>query len=255
VLKHEFPHAQLQARVILVEMQPDLIGSYPEELRSAARSQLEALGVEGMLNHKVVEVDEDHVTLDDDTIIPARTMVWAAGVQASPLARMVNVELTKQGRIPIHTTTEVKERPAIFAVGDIASLDDPNGNPYPMLIPVAQQQATLAAHNILHRIADETLEDFHYNDRGTMAVIGRRRAVAWIFNRISLTGWIAWLAWLGLHIVTLIGFRNRLSVLVNWAWDYFLYDRSVRIILERDMPDPHLKDDKTVAGRFTEEGR
>ena len=236
VLQREFPRAKLRTRVILIEMLPHLIASYPENLREAARKQLESLGVEVRLNTKVVNVATDHVVLGDDTIIPTHTLVWAAGVQASTLAKMLHVDLTKAGRIPIHPTTEVKGRQNIFAIGDIAYLEDQNGNAYPMLIPVAQQQGELAAENILRRIRGEAPADFEYDDRGTMVTIGRYRAVAWIYNRVPLTGLIAWFAWLGLHIVTLIGFRNRLNVLLNWAWDYLLYDRSVRIILEREKP-------------------
>jgi len=131
---------------------------------------------------------------------------------------------------------QVEGLPGVYAVGDIAYLEDPRGEPYPMLIPVAQQQGKLAARNILRRLKGEPERPFKYFDRGLMATIGRSRAVAWLFNRVQLTGFIAWLAWLGLHLITLIGFRNRLNVFVNWVWNYLTYDRSVRIILQ---PDGH----------------
>ena len=233
VLDQEYAQANLHTRVVLVEMLPYLLKPYPEELRQAALEQLRSLGVEVMLEKKVAAVDEDHVTLDDDTVLPTYTLIWAAGVGAASLGGQLEVELPKSGRIPIEPTTRVKGLDNVYAIGDISYLEDPEGEPYPMLIPVAQQQGRLAARNILADIAGKAPENFKYNDRGIMATIGRRRAVAYIYNRIPVTGWLAWLAWLGLHLVTLVGFRNRLNVLVNWIWNYFTYDRSVRIILER----------------------
>ena len=120
-----------------------------------------------------------------------------------------------------------------YVVGDMAYLKDDNGRPYPMMIPVAMQQAAMAARNILAEIEGRSLANFRYHDRGIMATIGLRRAVAWIYKRFPLQGFVAWLAWLFLHLVTLIGFRNRFMVLSAWIWNYFTYDRSVRIILER----------------------
>jgi NADH dehydrogenase len=135
--------------------------------------------------------------------------------------------------VPIEATTQVKGHERVFIIGDMAFLQNPTSEPYPMLIPVAQQQGKLAARNILRHLKGEPLEVFRYHDRGIMATIGRRRAVAYLYNRLALSGFLAWLAWLGLHLVTLLGFRNRLNVLVNWIWNYLTYDRSVRIILEK----------------------
>lgn len=233
VLNREFFHREMKTRVILVEMQSFLLASYPEPLQQAALEQLRSLGVEVLLGNPVQEVAKDHVTLADDTVIPTHTLVWAAGVKGSPLVKMVEVPLERGERLPILPTTEVVDRPAIYAAGDMAYLEDETGNPYPMVIPVAQQQGELAAKNILAEIAGEEKRLFQYHDRGSMATIGRRRAVAWIYNKIPLQGYIAWLAWLALHLLTLLGFRNRLNVFVNWVWNYFTYDRSVRIILEQ----------------------
>jgi len=122
-------------------------------------------------------------------------------------------------------------------VGDLAYLEDERGEPYPMVIPVAKQQGQRAARNILRRARSEPQRSFHYHDRGLMATIGRSRAVAWIYHRVQLTGFIAWVAWLGLHLITLMGFRNRLNVFVNWVWNYLTYDRTVRIILEHAARD------------------
>ncbi|MBZ0305458.1 MAG: NAD(P)/FAD-dependent oxidoreductase [Anaerolineae bacterium] len=238
VLKKEFqqyPH--LKTNVILVEALPHLLPPYPDRLKQSALSQLQSLGVEVILNNPVTEVAADHITLKDGTMIPTHTLVRSAGVQASPMAKMLGVELKKNGTIPIEKTTEVKGLERVYAVGDIAHLPDSKGQPYPMLIPVAKQQGILAAKNILRHLNGEKPETFQYVDRGIMATIGRRRAVAWLYYKIQLTGFVAWAAWLGLHIVTLLGFRNRLNVFVNWMWNYLTYDRSVRILLEPEHTD------------------
>ena len=233
VLNQEYLHRDMRTHVILVEMQPHLLAPYPDKLQQAALEQLRSLGVEVQLGSAVKEVAKDHVTLEDGTVIPTHTLVWAAGVKGSPLAEMLNVPLQRGGRLPILPTTEVVDRSDIYAVGDMTYLEDDSGQPYPMLIPVAQQQGELAAQNILAEIGGGEKRPFHYHDRGSMATIGRRRAVAWIYNKVQLRGYIAWLAWLALHLVTLLGFRNRLNVFVSWMWNYFTYDRSVRIILEQ----------------------
>lgn len=238
VLDEEYPHRELNMRVILVEMQPHLLTPYPEKLRRAALEQLQSLGVEVLLERKVEAITAEAVKLDDGTCLPTYTLVWAAGVQASPVARMLAVELAKGDRIPVEPTLQVKGLENVYAIGDIAFLEAPDGQPYPMLIPVAQQQGIRAAKNILAHCQGKPQKPFDYYNRGIMATIGQRRAVAWIYNRIPLRGFIAWLGWLGLHLFTLIGFRNRLNVLINWMWNYLTYDRSVRIILERQEAEP-----------------
>ena len=224
----------IRARVVLVELLPHLLPPYPEGLRNAALRQLTSLGVEVILEKSVQTVADDHVILSDGSRIGTYTVVWLAGMRGSPLGDLLDVELTRNGRIPIEATCQVKGRERIFAVGDTAYLEDPTGAPYPMLIPVASQQGKLTAKNILRHIEGSTLQSFKYRDRGIMATIGRSRAVVWLFNRLPLTGYIAWLAWLGFHLITLMGFRNRANVFVNWVWNYITYDRSVRIILEPD---------------------
>lgn len=233
VLKKEYGRFHLKTRVILVEMLPHLLASYPDDLRRAALQQLQSLGVEVLLEKRVTEVTADHITLGDGEIIPTHTLIWAAGVKASPVAELLGVPLARGGRLPIEPTTAVKGIDHVFAVGDMTHLEDPNGQPYPMLIPVAQQQAILAAQNILAHLNGQPLKTFTYLDRGIMATIGRSRAVAWLYNRLPLKGFMAWMVWLIFHLLTLLGFRNRLNVLVNWVWNYFTYDRSVRIILEQ----------------------
>jgi NADH:ubiquinone reductase (H+-translocating) len=224
-------------RVILVEMQDHLLAAYPVRLQQAAYRQLEDMGIEVVLGNGVVEAGDEHVRLSDGRVIPAHTLVWAAGVKASPVAEMLAVDLHRSGRVPVACTLQLLDDPDVYVVGDMAYLEDKKGEPYPMLIPPAKQQGMLAAANILRRRKGQPQRDFHYGglrDRGIMATIGRSRAVAWIFYRVQLTGFLAWIAWLGLHLVTLIGFRNRLNVFVNWVWNYLTYDRSVRIILEPD---------------------
>ncbi len=233
VLQKEYkPLKDVPARVILVEAMDSLLGPYPSNLQRRAKEQLEDIGVEVVMGRLVTEVHEDRVVLDNDDVIRTYTLVWAAGVKASPLAQMLNIELARGGRIPVEPNLRTRDFENIYAIGDIAYLEDENGKPYPQLIPVAQQQAKQTAKNLLKRIAGQEEEAFSYRDRGSMATIGRSRAVAWMFNRIQMSGYIAWLAWLGLHLVTLLGFRNRVSVFVSWVWNYFTYDRSARIILE-----------------------
>jgi NADH:ubiquinone reductase (H+-translocating) len=231
VLRKEY--GDLEAHVVLVEALDRLLLAFPEPLQAAAYRQLTDLGVEVILGNAVAEAGEDYIRLQDGREIRTRTIIWSAGVKASPLAAMLNVELQRGGRIPVDNTMAVAGHTNIYAVGDIAYLEDAEGMPYPQLIPVAKQQGHLAAHNILRRIRGEEPSKFDYQDRGIMATIGRSRAVAWIYNRIPLTGFIAWMMWLVLHLITLLGFRNRASVFVGWMWNYLTYDRSVRIILEQ----------------------
>lgn len=239
VLRHEYhKDRELHARVILIEAMDHLLSPYPESLQKSALKQLESMGVEVMLGQMVEDVGEDYVRLKSGEVIKTHTLVWAAGVKASPLAEMLDVELQRGGRVPIMETTQVIGHDDIFVVGDMAYLINPkNERPYPQLIPVAQQQGRLAATNIVRRLQGEPEKTFKYSDRGIMATIGRSHAVAWIFYRVKLTGYIAWLSWLVLHIVTLMGFRNRISVFINWLWNYVTYDRSVRIILEARTDD------------------
>lgn len=236
VLAKEFPETDLRARVILIEASDRLLAPYPESLQRAALGQIESIGVEVVFGNAVVAATPTLVTLEDGTTIPTHTLVWAAGVAASPLGERLGVKLGWQRRVPVAPTLEVIGCEDIYVVGDMAYLEGPDGKPYPGVIQVAKQQSIRAARNILRRIAGEEQLPFKYSDLGTMATIGRRRAVAWLFNRVRLRGVLAWVAWVLLHLVMLMGFRNRLNVFVNWMWNYFTYDRSVRIILEHQ---PH----------------
>lgn len=221
-------------RVILIEATDSLLRAFPEGLQASALKQIESLGIEVILNNSVDEVASDHIRLSDGRSLPTSTLIWSAGVQAAPLTAMLDVPLAAGKRVPVKPTTEVLGRDGIYVIGDMAYLLDPDGRPYPMLIPVAQQQGILAANNILRRLVGQAEQPFQYHDRGTMATIGRSRAVAFLFNRVQVSGYFAWIVWLGLHLLTLMGFRNRLAVALNWVWNYWTYDRSVRVILERN---------------------
>jgi len=222
----------VRMRLILVDMLDTLLPPYREKLRQAAKEQLEDIGVEVILGKSVERMEKGRVYLSDGTVIPSYTLVWTAGVKASPLAQTVGVELAKGGTLPVKPTMELKEAPDIYAIGDIAYLEGLDGKPYPQLIPVAQQQAALVARNLLHRLRGQPEELFIYRDKGIMATIGRSRAVAWPFKRFQLTGWIAWISWLALHLVELLGFRNRFGVFINWVWNYLAYDPVSRMVLE-----------------------
>jgi len=234
VLRQEFSDqlTDTPGRVILVEMLDHLLPTYPPMLQRSARRQLESIGVEVVLGEAVEEVQPDRIKLSSGRTILTRTLIWSAGVKASPMAEALGVPLHKSGRVQVLPTMEVIGLKNVYVVGDMAYLEDKKGEPYPMLIPVAKQQGQLAARNILRRLAGEPQKEFRYIDRGIMATIGRSRAVAWIYYKLPLSGFPAWVAWLGLHLITLMGFRNRLNVFVNWVWNYITYDRTVRIILE-----------------------
>jgi NADH:quinone reductase (non-electrogenic) len=236
VLDKEYDkHDNMQARVILLEAADNVLPPYPDKLRDAAKKQLEAIGIEVHTGAFVEKVDDKSITLRDGTSINTHTIVWATGIVGSPLARMLDVELDKNGRVPVTRSMEIIGRERIFAAGDMTYLLQPDSHEaYPGLIPVAQQQATIAAKNIIHTINGEAFEEFVYNDKGIMATIGRRRAVVWLFNRMPLSGFLAWLAWLGFHLIMLMGMRNRVQVFLNWVWEYLFYDRSVRLIIEDD---------------------
>ncbi|MBI3160232.1 MAG: NAD(P)/FAD-dependent oxidoreductase [Chloroflexi bacterium] len=233
VLRQEFPLYDLNARVVLVEAMDHLLDPYPAKLQQAAADQLRSLGVEVRLGARVDQVGDGVVALTDGARIEARTIIWSAGVQASSLAQFLDTPQRADGRVPVEVNLALKNYPNVFVVGDSVYLEDPQGCPYPMMIPPAMQQGDIAARNILAMLDGRPQMAFKYKDRGLMATIGRSRAVAWLYNSLPLQGPLAWLVWLVFHLLTLLGFRNRLNVVVNWAWNYLTYDRGVRIILSR----------------------
>ena len=216
------------ARVILVEAGPRVLPAYPEALSEKARLQLEALGVQVWTGSPVTDVQAGGVAVGGDRIAAA-TVVWAAGVSASPLARSLGAPLDRAGRVRVAPDLTVPGQPRVLVVGDLASLDQ-DGRPVPGVAPAAIQMGVHAAGNVLRAARGEASLPFRYRDKGSLATIGRRRAVA-VIGALRLSGLVAWLAWLGVHIFFLIGFRNRFVVMFTWAWAYLTYDRSARLIL------------------------
>jgi NADH dehydrogenase len=218
-----------EARTILVEAGPHILPAFPEELSIHAASDLAKLGVEVRTNSPVTAIGPGVVTIKDQAV-HAGTVLWAAGVTASNLAQALHVPLDRAGRVLIHADLTIPKHPEVFVIGDLAALTDPkSGKLLPGVAPVAMQQGRHAAANIQRAIQREALKPFHYWDRGIMATIGRNAAIASI-GRITLTGFVAWIAWLFVHILFLIGFRNRLIVLFDWAWAYLSFQRSARLI-------------------------
>jgi NADH dehydrogenase len=215
------------ARIVLLEGAASLLGMYPERLRAASRQALERLGVEVRTDARVTQVDTDGVAIGDERIA-AQTVLWAAGLAASPLAASLGVPLDRVGRVTAEPTLAVPGHPNIFVAGDICAFSE-NGQPLPGVAQVAMQQGRHAARNILRAIAGRPLEPFRYFNYGNMATIGRGFAVADI-GGIRASGYLAWLLWLFLHVFRLIGFRNRLAVMGEWAWAYVTFQRRVRLI-------------------------
>jgi len=228
------------ARIVLLEGGPSVLPAFPEPLRERARKALERLGVEVRTGAIVTRIDEDGVAFGNESI-RAQTVLWAAGVAASPLAQSLGVPLDRVGRVSPLPTLALAEHPDVFIVGDLCAFTQTGkeaGKPLPGVAQVAMQQGAHAARNVLHRIRSEPLEPFRYFDYGTLATIGRGSAVGEVFG-IKISGLFGWLFWLFLHIFWLIGFRNRIVVLGEWAWSYFTLQRRVRLITgERLWPTP-----------------
>ena len=184
------------------------------------------------LKAQVTQVTAKAVRLNDGEIIPAETVIWTAGVRGDPLAQIWGLPITRTGQVRVKPTLQIEGYPEVYVIEDLAPVAEQE-HPLPMVAPMAIQQGMLAARNIIRQINTQVLHTFAYKDMGTMAVIGRNAAVANLLSRWSFTGFPAWLLWLGVHLLRLIGFRNRLVVLINWAWDYFFYERVVRLILPR----------------------
>jgi NADH dehydrogenase len=220
------------ARIVLIEGGPSILPHFPEQLRLAARRALERLGVEVRTGSIVSDIDATGVTMSGGPglgdAIAAQTVLWAAGVAASPLAKSLNVPLDRVGRITPQSTLAMTEYPQIFVIGDLCAFVD-DGRPLPGVAQVAMQQGTHAARNVLRAIAGEPLQPFHYRDYGTMATIGRGSAVGDVHG-FKIAGFFAWIAWIFLHIFWLIGFRNRIAVISEWAWSYVTLQRRVRLI-------------------------
>jgi len=233
VLSKDYPelHATVP-RIILVEATGRLLAAFPEELQLYALEKLRRMGVEVLLDDQVTDAEPERVLLQHDLVIPAHTIFWSAGVCAAPLAARLDVPKATAGRIPVQPDLTLAGHPEVFVIGDLAYLvqDD---QPLPMVAPVAMQQGEYTGEAIVARNLGKSLPPFRYRDKGTMATIGRSAAVA-IVSGENYSGYAAWVVWLGLHLYYLIGFRNRILVLLNWAYYYFFYERQVRLITREE---------------------
>jgi NADH:ubiquinone reductase (H+-translocating) len=235
VLKRDYPMLDVaDARVILIEASDKILAAFPESLQKAARKRLDSMGVEVRMNMPVDAVNNGVITFKDGTELKAGATVWAAGVKAAALAEGLAAESAKGGRVKVTKALDLPDHPEVFVIGDMAYLEGyKEGQAYPMVAPVAIQQGKMAAKNILALIEKRKMKAFHYFDKGNLATIGRRSAIMDAFG-FRLSGRIAWLGWLFVHIMYLVGFRNRVIVLTNWAFNYFTYDRGVRLITSKD---------------------
>ena len=216
-------------RVVLLEGGPRVLASYAPELSGEAKSSLLDLGVEVRLGERVTLVDERGVQLGSGERIDAETVVWAAGVAASPIGAQLGGETDRLGRVKVAPDLSVPAHPEIYAVGDLIAMEQ-DGQSLPGVAQVAIQSGRLAALNAFARMQGRVKQPFRYVDKGSLATIGRKRAIAQV-GSMRLSGFVAWLLWLFVHILFLIGFKNRISVFLNWAWAYFTFQRGARIVL------------------------
>ncbi len=251
VLANEFRAINpARTRILLLEGGPRVLPAYSEDLSRKAQEQLKHLGVDVSTSHIVTRVEPGAVWVGDDRI-PASVILWAAGVAASPLGQKLGVPLDRAGRVIVQPDLSIPGHPEVFVIGDLASLQDEHGKMLPGVAPVAIQQGKWVARTIARDLEHQPRRNFHYHDKGSLATIGRAAGVAQ-FPGFSLSGYFAWLAWLFVHIFFLIGFRNRLIVMIQWAWSYLTYERGARLITgsnqlpgwtEAERP----KDNQTVA--------
>ena len=231
VLVKDYPRLNIKdVRILLLEATDKLLAALPERLREAAGKTLWRKYVEVRFGATVADYDGAQVRLKSGEVIPAQTVIWAAGVRAAPLSAALGLQPGggRQGRMAVEPTLQVPGHPEVFIIGD-AAYREQDGAPLPMVAPVAIQMGKSVARNIAHLVRGQPLEPFRYRDQGTLATIGRNAAVANVYG-IQAKGFLAWVMWLGIHIIQLIGFRNKIFVLINWAWDYFFYERAARLI-------------------------
>jgi len=233
VLRRDFRHIDpTQAQIILIEGGPAVLGHLPPDLSQSAQRQLEKLGVHVRTSTRVKNIRDGEVELESGEILYAGTILWAAGVAAVPVAQKLGVELDKAGRVKVNADLSLPGHPEVFAIGDMALVNCTDGKPVPGVSPAAMQMGRHVAGLIAAEIrfgAQAPRPPFKYVDKGTMATIGRSAAVAWL-GKIHLSGYPAWLMWLFVHLIFLVGFRNRVAVLINWAYAYYGYKRGARVI-------------------------
>jgi NADH dehydrogenase len=229
VLANEFKSIDPKStRIILLEGGPRVLPSYPEDLSRSAEEQLRHLGVDVRTSQMVTGVEAGAVRMGE-TRLPAAVILWAAGVAASPLGKKLGAPIDRAGRVLVNPDLSIPGHPEIFVLGDLASLKDENGKPLPGVAPVAMQEGRAVARNIARELRGESRRNFHYVNKGNLATIGRAAAVA-EFGKVHISGFLAWLSWLFIHIFFLIGFRNRIMVMIQWAWSYLTYERGARLI-------------------------
>jgi NADH dehydrogenase len=238
VIHKDFPELDIaETHMVLVEGLDRLLSAFAEPLGQDAQNRLEAMGVQVRLNTLATDASANQITFKDGSVQATNTIIWTAGVRGSSLADALDVPQAKGGRVRITSTLHLPDHPEVFVVGDmsyLAGYQDEHQS-HPMLAPVAMQQGEQAAKNLLAQVRQQPMRHFIYNDRGKMATIGRRAAVVDAFG-IHLTGLLAWLGWLLVHLMELVGFRNRIIVLINWAYNYFTYDKGFRVIDRRECP-------------------
>jgi NADH:ubiquinone reductase (H+-translocating) len=236
VLAHEFHSIDPRsARILLLEGGPRVLPAYPEDLSHSAEEQLRHLGVDVRTNTMVTQIEPGAVRFGETRMV-APVILWAAGVAASPLGKKLGTTCDRAGRVLVQPDLSIPSHPEVFVIGDLASLKDEKGKMLPGVAPVAIQEGKYVAKAIGHDLHHEPRQPFKYWDKGSLATIGRAAAVAQ-FGRIHISGFIAWLSWLFIHIFFLIGFRNRILVLIQWAWSYVTYERGARLITgSTDLP-------------------
>lgn len=233
VLAKDYPDLGTHtARVVLVEATDKLLATMPGYLQSYTLKKLRSMSVEVLLNARVVDAKPERVTLHDGAIIPAHTLFWSAGVKAAPLASSLGVPQATGGRIAVESDLTLAGHPEVMIIGDMAYLEQ-DGASLPMTAPVAMQMGIYAGRAILAKESGSQMTPFRYHDKGTMATIGKNSAVACAFG-MKFRGYLAWLVWLLLHLYYLIGFRNRIVVMLNWVWYYWFHERQVRLITRRE---------------------
>jgi NADH dehydrogenase len=239
VLEKDYHHLDVgRARVRLIEAGDALLAPFSEKSQRYTKRSLEAVGVDVMLGRKVEKVTSESVTLDGGEVIACRTVVWAGGVRAQSVADGLGLPQTHGARVEAGRDCQVKGYPGVFAIGDLGAAADPKGHAYPQLAQPAIQQGRHVGHQIGHLLEGRPTTPFKYLDKGIMATIGRNKAVCELPNGWRFQGFVAWLAWLGLHLGYLTGLRNRLNVLVDWLWGYVTYDRASRLITDEPGPRP-----------------
>jgi NADH dehydrogenase len=229
-LKNDQDHAAAHIKINLIEAGPRILPMFSEKLSAHGKKDLEKLGVSVYLNTAVKEIGPRKIEMKDGSSLPSEVTIWAAGVQGEPAGALLNLPLINT-RIDVAQTLQVKNYPHIFAIGDIAGLVGENGRMMPMVAPVAMQQARHVAKQIKRLNAGQELKPFKYIDKGSMATIGRHKAIVEV-KSLRLTGIPAWYAWLWLHLFYLLGGRNKIGTMADWTWNYLTFDRGNRHIMD-----------------------